>query len=61
VNRAFQEKQVNRKNLYQENIFYILIIIKAHLVNVAHQEKRVIEVMLVHKVILVMLVKLVHP
>jgi hypothetical protein len=32
-----------------------------HLVNVVVQEKRVIEVMLVHKVILVMLVNLVHP
>jgi hypothetical protein len=61
VNLVIQEKLVNKKNLYQENIFYILILIKAHLVNVARQEKRVIEVMLVHKVILVMSVKLVHP
>ncbi len=61
MNLVIQEKLVNKKNLYQENIFYILILIKAHLVNVARQEKRVIEVMLVHKVILVMSVKLVHP
>jgi hypothetical protein len=44
----------------KKNIFYLHISIQEHLVNVVHQEKKVIEVILVHKVTLAVLAQLVY-